>query len=186
MNVSLIFPPSWHPSQPYLSLPSLTGFLNQGGVQNVKQRDLNIEVLDTILTESYGREIHAKLQDKVRQLERTKQSETGPSSEEHYARAVESLERFPYLFDRVEVAKEILRGEEFYDIERYRDALFLIDKWNLLPYTFWDMAPGLLIVFGLMKVAEALAPTDGHLGGMAAGSQPNPGQPGGGQPGMGQ
>ncbi|HEX7092392.1 MAG TPA: B12-binding domain-containing radical SAM protein, partial [Nitrospiraceae bacterium] len=93
MKVSLIFPPSWHPSQPYLSLPSLTGFLVQAGVKNVRQRDLNIEVLDAVLTESYGKETHAKLQDKVKQLERVRQGETGPSSEEHYARAVEALER---------------------------------------------------------------------------------------------
>ncbi len=137
MKVSLIFPPSWHPSQPYLSLPSLTGFLVQGGVKNVRQRDLNIEVLDTVLTESYGRETHARLQDKVRELERTRKGETGPSSEEHYARAVEAVERLPYLIDRIEVAKGILRGEEFYDLERYRDALFLIDKWMEMVSTLY-------------------------------------------------
>ena len=46
MKVSLLFPPTWHPSQPYLSLPSLKGFLAQGGVTNVSQRDLGIELLD--------------------------------------------------------------------------------------------------------------------------------------------
>ena len=137
MKVSLIFPPSWHPSQPYLSLPSLTGFLIQGGVREVTQRDLNIEVLDTILTESYGKETYVRLQDKVRQLERQRTGETGPSSEEHYARVVESLERFPFLVDRVELAKETLRSEAFYDMEQYRDALFLIDKWLELVSTIY-------------------------------------------------
>lgn len=129
MKVSLIFPPSWHPSQPYLSLPSLKGFLGQAGVRDVQQRDLNIEVLDTILTESYGKEIYARLQDKIRELERTQSNETGPSSREHYARAVQAVERLPYLIERIEIAKDVLRGEEFYDLERYRDALFLIDHW---------------------------------------------------------
>ena len=55
MKISLLFPPSWHPSQPYLSLPSLTGFLNQAGMTNVIQRDLNIEVLDTILNDSMAK-----------------------------------------------------------------------------------------------------------------------------------
>jgi len=137
VKVSLVFPPSWHPSQPYLSLPSLTGFLVQAGVNNVRQRDLNIEVLDTILTESYGKETYARLQDKVRALERTNREGTGPSSEEHYARAVEAVERFPYLIDRVELAKGILRGDEFYDLERYRDALFLIDKWMEMVSTLY-------------------------------------------------
>jgi hypothetical protein len=101
----------------------------QAGVNNVRQRDLNIEVLDTILTESYGKQIHARLQDKVKELERRKSGEAGPSSGEHYARAIEAVERLPYLIERIEIAKDILRGEEFYDLERYRDALLLIDKW---------------------------------------------------------
>lgn len=43
-------------------------------------------------------------------------------------------------------------------------ALFLIDKWNW-GYGFRQLWPVLLIAFGLMKVAEALAPADGHVGG---------------------
>lgn len=129
MKISLLFPPSWHPSQPYLSLPSLTGFLNQAGVNNVIQRDLNIEALDTMLTATYGQDIYARLLDKIKQLEKGQSGEMGPNSKEHYTRVVESLDRFPYLIDRIELAKETLRSEEFYDIERYRDSLFLIDKW---------------------------------------------------------
>ncbi len=129
MKISLLFPPTWHPSQPYLSLPSLTGFLTQAGVKNITQRDLGIEILDTLLTQSYGREAYQRLLDKARDLERVRTGETGPSSAEHYTRVVEALDRFPYLIDRIEPAKESLRGEEFFDLERYRESLFLIDKW---------------------------------------------------------
>lgn len=129
MKISLLFPPTWHPSQPYLSLPSLTGFLVQAGVKNVTQRDLGIELLDTILTQKYGEEVYARLVEKMKKLERERTGDTGPNSAEHYARLVESLDRFPYLIDRIESAKESLRGEEFYEIERYRESLFLIDKW---------------------------------------------------------
>jgi anaerobic magnesium-protoporphyrin IX monomethyl ester cyclase len=129
VKISLLFPPSWHPSQPYLSLPSLTGFLNQAGVNNVIQRDLNIEALDTMLTAKYGQDIYVRLLDKIKQLEKWQSGETGPNSKEHYTRVVESLDRFPYLIDQIELAKETLRSEEFYDMERYRDSLFLIDKW---------------------------------------------------------
>jgi hypothetical protein len=129
VKISLLFPPSWHPSQPYLSLPSLTGFLNQAGVNNVIQRDLNIEALDTMLNAKYGQDIYVRLLDKIKQLEKGQSGETGPNSKEHYTRIVESLDRFPYLIDRIELAKETLRSEEFYDMERYRDSLFLIDKW---------------------------------------------------------
>ena len=69
MKVSLLFPPTWHPSQPYLSLPSLTGFLAQGGVTNVSQRDLGIEFLDRVVTQSYGEDLYQELVDKQRALE---------------------------------------------------------------------------------------------------------------------
>ena len=64
MKVSLLFPPTWHPSQPYLSLPSLTGFLAQAGVTNVTQRDLGIELLDEVVTKSYGAGLYQELLDK--------------------------------------------------------------------------------------------------------------------------
>jgi len=129
MKVSLLFPPTWHPSQPYLSLPSLTGFLAQGGVPDVSQRDLGIELLDRVVTQSYGAELYQELVDNKRTLEQGRTGETGPGSSEHLARVVESLDRFPYLIDRIEPAKETLRGESFYDLESYKESLFLIDKW---------------------------------------------------------
>ncbi len=137
MKVSLLFPPTWHPSQPYLSLPSLTGFLAQSGIKNVTQRDLGIELLDTVLTQKYGEEVYARLVEKAKKLERGRTGETGPSSAEHYTRVVESLDRFPYFIDRVEPAKESLRGGEFYELERYRESLFLIDKWLELVSTLY-------------------------------------------------
>ena len=137
MKVSLLFPPTWHPSQPYLSLPSLTGFLVQAGISAVTQRDIGIEVLDLLLTRSHAEGVYLLLQDKVKQLERHREGETGPSSEEHYARLLESLDRFPYLIDRIEPAKHALRGEGFYDLEVYRDGLFVIDKWLELISTLY-------------------------------------------------
>ncbi len=129
MKISLLFPPTWHPSQPYLSLPSLMGFLTQAGIENVAQRDLGIEVLDTVLTQDFARDVYFKLQDKQKSLEASRAGKVGPGSEEHYSKIIESLERFPYLIDRIELAKSSLRGEGFYDIETYRDSLFVIDKW---------------------------------------------------------
>ncbi len=129
MNISLFFPPSWHPSQPYLSIPCLSAFLEQSGVPVQEQRDLNIELLDRILTKSFGLDIHQQLIALVKKLEQSIEGETGPGSKEHYAKAVESLDRFPHLIDEVERAKASLRGPEFFDEERYRESLFVIDRW---------------------------------------------------------
>ena len=129
MKISLLFPPSWHPSQPYLSLPCLTAFLDQAGISEKSQRDLNIELLDTVLTRTYGLEIYEKLIEKTKELEKAAEGETGPGSKEHYARVVEALDRFPYVIDQIEPAKASLRSQEFFDLERYRECLFLIDRW---------------------------------------------------------
>jgi hypothetical protein len=118
-------------------LPSLTGFLTQAGVTNVSQRDLGIELLDGLLTQQYGEQLYPQLHEKVKKLERERTGETGPNSAEHYSRLVESLDRFPYLIDRIEPAKDALRSEEFYEIERYRESLFLIDKWLELVSTLY-------------------------------------------------
>ena len=67
--------------------------------------------------------------DKKHSLERERTGETGPGSAEHLARVTESLDRFPYLIERIELAKDTLRSEGFYDMEAYRESLFLIDKW---------------------------------------------------------
>ena len=61
MKISLLFPPTWHPSQPYLSLPSLTGFLAQGGVTNVSQHDLGVELLNGVTTQSYGADLYQEI-----------------------------------------------------------------------------------------------------------------------------
>lgn len=129
MKISLLFPPSWHPSQPYLSLPCLTAFLGQAGITSTRQRDINIELLDTVLSRTYGIEVYALLMEKLKSLEHSRNGETGPNSYEHYAKLVESLDRFPMLIDQIEPAKASLRGEEFYDIDRYQECLFTIDKW---------------------------------------------------------
>src|SRR3989454_5798994 len=130
MKTMPLSPPTWHPSQPYLSLPSLTGFLKHQGVTDIIQRDLGIEVLDSFLSQDTGRETYERMQEKVRALERLgTQGETGPSSQEHLARMKEALDWFPPLYDHVEEAKLTLRSEQFYDPDKYRESLFLIDRW---------------------------------------------------------
>ncbi|MEE1574287.1 MAG: hypothetical protein V1257_11925, partial [Candidatus Neomarinimicrobiota bacterium] len=46
----LIFPPDWYPSEPYLSLPTLTAFLRGSG-HRVVQKDMNLEMYDWFFSE---------------------------------------------------------------------------------------------------------------------------------------
>ena len=47
-KVMLLFPPDWYPSEPYLSLPTLTAFLRKAG-HEVIQKDVNLEMYDWFL-----------------------------------------------------------------------------------------------------------------------------------------
>ena len=56
MKVLLIFPPDWYPSEPYLSLPSLTSVLRQAG-HTVIQKDINCEMWDWYFSEDFLRKV---------------------------------------------------------------------------------------------------------------------------------
>ena len=126
MKVLLLFPPSWHPSQPYLSLPSLTAFLRQNGISNVIQRDLNIELLDILLTKKECSETYQKIVDKLRFMDRV--SGYSPVEQEKRQTLAHAAEAIPEIIDRVEPAKNTLRSEGFYDIERYMESVHVINE----------------------------------------------------------
>ena len=52
MHVQLIFPPQWIPHIPYLSVPSLTAYLEERNI-DCRQRDLNLETYDRMLSTAY-------------------------------------------------------------------------------------------------------------------------------------
>src|SRR3989454_5784759 len=56
MKVMLIFPPDWYPSEPYLSLPSLTAVLRQAG-HTVIQKDINLEMYDWYFSEDFLKQV---------------------------------------------------------------------------------------------------------------------------------
>ena len=52
MKNLLIFPPDWLPSEPYLSLPSLTSVLRPAG-HEVVQMDVNVEMYDLFFSRRF-------------------------------------------------------------------------------------------------------------------------------------
>ena len=131
MKVLLIFPPSWHPSQPYLSLPSLTAFLRQNGVRDVVQRDVNIELLDILLTKKTCNEFYQRIIDKLRSMDSPGEaSPRGVSLNYQEKRQVliNAVEMIPAIIDKVEPAKNTLRSEGFYDLERYMESVNTINE----------------------------------------------------------
>lgn len=137
MNVMLLFPPNWTPSMPHLALPTLTAFLRGHGIQ-VTQRDLNIEVFDTVLTRRY---IEGAL-DRLRR-------EYGPRAERVPARSgaaprelvAQALRLGPKIAARIERAKQIIRSEAFFDGPIGLDAFTtVVDALQIASLPFFPAA----------------------------------------------
>ena len=133
--IYLVFPSSWHPSQPYLSLPSLKGFLHQHGIEDVAQRDLAIELLDHCCTWKKTEPLYDRILRELNELgSRPRHSQL---EREKYAKLMEAEEIIPALKYQIDNAVESLRCKDFYDLDRYMESLKIIDVWldNILaPY----------------------------------------------------
>jgi len=133
--IYLVFPSSWHPSQPYLSLPSLKAFLAKHDIHDVVQRDLAIELLDDLCTWEKTKSLYERI---IRELNELRMNpRRNKFEQEKYAKLLEAEEIIPSLKDQIDGAKQSLRCEDFYDLERYMESLKIIDVWldNILaPY----------------------------------------------------
>ena len=120
MKVALVFPPQGHFTQPYLSLPSLTAYLRQQGVQDVAQLDESIAAYDHFLT---GERL-------ARSLERVAAGEGLATLEDRDALVYTEMDRYQLLseielvgesvVESIDEAKRVLRSpDDFYDYERY-------------------------------------------------------------------
>jgi anaerobic magnesium-protoporphyrin IX monomethyl ester cyclase len=141
MKICLLFPPHWTPAMPYLALPWLTGFLRQNG-HNILQRDLNIEVFDTILTRRHMRQSVERIRRRFRPSASQKPlSSSFILTQLHQPReeAVQwALEKGPGLAEKVEKAKAVLRSEQFYDGEACLPAfLTIVDALELASLAFY-------------------------------------------------
>ncbi len=118
MKVLLLFPPDWLPSEPYLSLPSLTSVLRPAG-HDVMQKDINVEMYDLFFSagfldtaaERIGRELH-HLQ--VVKGQRALDEEEQALMDRLLTCTPELL---AHLKGDIDKAKAILRSEAFYEID---------------------------------------------------------------------
>ena len=101
MKVLLVFPPHWLPTMPHLALPMLTAHLRASGVQ-VVQRDLNLELFDTVLTQAHLEGVIARL---------ASEPLLGLPS----GALRDALDHGAELARHVESAKAVMRDARFYD-----------------------------------------------------------------------
>ncbi|MGH7255991.1 MAG: B12-binding domain-containing radical SAM protein [Nitrospirales bacterium] len=124
LKTMLLFPPEWVPTAPYLALPSLTAVLREHG-HEVVQKDVNIEMYDMFFSEAFLIWIKARMGMQLRELEG--REDAGVFSEQDAEQkavleAKAAMDLFE-LAERAERAKEITRGEEFYEADKLEWAL---------------------------------------------------------------
>jgi len=124
MKVMLIFPPDWYPSEPYLSLPSLTAVLRAAGHQ-VVQKDVNLEMYDWYFSGEFLRRVLKKVPQQLDRLRKLSRSQELTQAEQDLQMALCDLtrERIAQLTAKAEKAKQIVRGPEFYDAEKLEWAI---------------------------------------------------------------
>ena len=124
MKVLLIFPPDWFPSEPYLSLPSLTSVLRKAG-HTVIQKDVNLEMWDWYFSEDFLKKVLRKVPQQLDLLRKlaNKRDLTDYEMDVQLALCDVTRQRIEELIKKVEKAKAIVRGEVFYDIDQLEWAI---------------------------------------------------------------
>ena len=123
-KVMLVFPPDWYPSEPYLSLPTLTAFLREAG-HDVVQKDVNLEMYDWFFSEDF---LHRVLKKVPQQLDRLKKicrnrDLTNAEVELQLSLCDCTRSRMAELIEKAEDAKRIVRTPDFYDSEKLEWAI---------------------------------------------------------------
>src|SRR5438552_825714 len=124
-KVMLVFPPDWYPSEPYLSLPSLTCVLRAAG-HDVVQKDVNLEMYDWYFSEDFLcrfilKRVPQQL-DRLRKLSRLR-SLTEAEREMQLALVGLTRARMAELTEKAERAKRIVRTQEFYEADKLEWAI---------------------------------------------------------------
>ena len=125
MKVMLVFPPDWYPSEPYLSLPTLTCVLRAAGHQ-VVQKDVNLEMYDWYFSGDFLQRIVLKrVPQMLDRLRKSLRSRSLSEAEQALQVSLGGLtrSRIAELTEKAEKAKAIVRGPEFYDAEKLEWAI---------------------------------------------------------------
>ena len=121
-KVMLIFPPEWVPTAPYLALPSLAAVLRQNGIDTVL-KDINVEMYDHIFTPGFLLFVKGKIQDRFKELKQNAANLSAKDAELKQMLSDYQHIDLDYHIQKVGRAKEIMRSEEFYEVEKSEWAL---------------------------------------------------------------
>ena len=124
MKVMLVFPPDWYPSEPYLSLPTLTSVLRAAG-HEVIQKDINLEMYDWYFSEDFLKRVLRRVPQQLDRLRKLSKKRELAEWERDVQLALCDLTRdyVAELIKKAETAKHIVRSPEFYDADKLEWAI---------------------------------------------------------------
>jgi radical SAM superfamily enzyme YgiQ (UPF0313 family) len=124
MKVMLVFPPDWYPSEPYLSLPTLTAVLRAAGHQ-VIQKDVNLEMYDWYFSEDFLKRVLRRVPQQLDRLRKLSKKRELADWERDVQLALCDLTRdhIAQLIQKAETAKRIVKSQEFYDADKLEWAI---------------------------------------------------------------
>lgn len=121
--VTLVFPPQGHFTQPYLALPCIAAWLEAHGYPDVEIIDASIEAYDRFLSADYLAMARERVAERL-PLERfAGEGELSFGDMEAFRAAAESAVSADALVAGIEAAKDVVRGEAFYDTDAYVPAV---------------------------------------------------------------
>lgn len=123
-KVMLLFPPDWYPSEPYLSLPTLTAFLRRAG-HDVVQKDVNLEMYDWYFSADFLKRVLKRVPQQLDRLKRLARDRglTEEETELQMALCECTRSRMADLIEQAERAKAIIRSPDFYDAAKLEWAM---------------------------------------------------------------
>ncbi len=124
VKVMLVFPPDWYPSEPYLSLPTLTAFLRVAG-HEVIQKDVNLEMYDWFFSGDFLQRVLKKVPQQLDRLKKVSRLRdlTEPELELQMALCDCTRSRIAQLTENAEEAKRIVRSPDFYETNKLEWAI---------------------------------------------------------------
>ena len=124
MKVLLVFPPDWFPSEPYLSLPTLTAFLRSAG-HEVVQKDVNLEMYDWFFSDDFLLKVLEKVPQQLERLKKKSKKHRLSENEMELQNALKNCTRslILELIEKAETAKQVVRSQDFYDAGKLERAI---------------------------------------------------------------
>ncbi|GJQ59659.1 MAG: radical SAM protein [Candidatus Scalindua sp. AMX11] len=123
-KVMLLFPPDWFPSEPYLSLPTLTAFLRRGG-HEVIQKDLNVEMYNWFFSRGFLSHVFEKISTHQKRLSDLSKVRRLNDDEITLQQSLQkwTQSQIEDIVIKVESAKAIIRSQDFYDVDKLEWAI---------------------------------------------------------------